>query len=442
MKKPNAQHITKLTVDLGGHRVGVLALGVDRKIWFAYDPAWIATGFNLAPKAMDFESRAQLAKGDVFGGLHGTFSDSLPDGWGLLLMDREFKRHLAWQPHDITPLDRLAYIGARAMGALEYAPAHAQGPIPDTVDLSDLAKSVEAVLQGKESDVLSQLRIQGGSPGGARPKVTLARSQSSTACRSGFQTLPEGYSHWIVKFRSRDDPRDLGRIERAYAEVASLAGVLMPQTDLIAVGEGKKREDYFAVERFDRCEQNAKRHVLSLAGLLYADFRLPCMDYDSVLAAVAGITQDHSQTEQAFRLMTFNVLSHNRDDHVKNFAFLHHDQEGWKLAPAFDLTFSTGMGGEHTTAVGGQGSPGLEHVLKIGNEHHIVHAEQIVAEVRYAVAQWAALAKKWALTSASALKIQQALAKVDKQFKMAPMQPYVPPQPATQKKKRGRPLKR
>jgi serine/threonine-protein kinase HipA len=228
--------------------------------------------------------------------------------------------------------------------------------------------------------------------------------------------LPEGYAHWIVKFRSMEDPVDMGRIERAYADMAGLAGVSMPKPDLIAVGDGNEREWYFAVERFDRFGQNGKRHVLSLAGLLYADFRLPCMDYDSVLAAVGALTQDRSQVERAYRLMTFNVLAHNRDDHVKNFAFVHHGNDGWKLSPAFDLTFSAGIGGEHTTAISGQGQPGLEHILAIGRKHHIANAKQIVEAVQQAVAQWPALAEKWAVTRNSASKIEGALAKVAKRF--------------------------
>lgn len=411
-----AQHINKLNVDFGGHRVGVLACGEDKRIWFEYDRDWLASGFSLAPRTMAFEAGAQLAKGDVFGGLHGAFSDSLPDGWGLLLMDREFKRRFDWDPREIAPLDRLAYIGSRAMGALEYAPVYEQAPISNEVDLSALAKSAEAVLQGREGDVLGQLRIQGGSPGGARPKVTVARSASSPLCLSGFQALPEGYSHWIVKFRSPEDPVDMGRIERAYADMAALSGILMPGTNLVAVGNGGEREDYFAVERFDRFGRDGKRHVLSLGGLLYADFRLPCMDYDAVLATVGALTQDRSQVEQAFRLMTFNVLAHNKDDHVKNFAFVHHGQAGWKLSPAFDLTFSAGMGGEHMTAIGGQGNPAIEHVLKVGGKHRIANAARIVGEVRDAVAQWPALAKKWEVIADSASAIQKALAKIDKRF--------------------------
>ena len=416
MSKSVAPHTTQLKVELGGLRVGVLAQSTDKKIWFEYDPSWIASGFNLAPKTMAFEAKAQQAKGDEFGGLHGAFSDSLPDGWGLLLMDREFKRRFDWEPHQITPLDRLAYIGSRAMGALEYAPIYGQEPITDELDLGALAKSAEAALQGNVDDVLQQLKIQGGSPGGATPKVTVARSDASSKYLSGFQTLPEDYSHWIVKFRSREDPKDMGRIERAYAEMAGMAGVVMPRTDLITVEQNHEREDYFAVERFDRFGRSGKRHTLSLAGLLYANFRLPCMDYDAVLATVRGITQDQTEVERAYRLMIFNVLAHNKDDHVKNFAFLHDEQAGWRLSPAFDLTFSTGMGGEHTTAIHGQGNPALEHILKIGRKHHIKTAVSIVSEVRCAVSQWPTLAKKWDITKKSASLIQTALAAIDKKF--------------------------
>lgn len=409
-------HVTKLMVNIGDQRVGVLARGDDGQIWFEYDPRWIATGFNLAPKAMEFDARPHLAKGDVFGGLHGPFADSLPDGWGLLLMDREFKRRCDWEPHEITPLDRLAYLGARAMGALEYSPAYKQEFAPDEVDVGVLAKAADAVLQGSESAVLNQLRVQGGSPGGARPKVTIARSAESPICLSGFNVLPDGYSHWMVKFRSEADPKDMGRIERAYAEMAAIAGIEMPRTDIVTVKLGKKSDDYFAVERFDRQGNGAKRHTLSLAGLVYANYRLPCMDYDTLLAIVGAVTQDRTQVERAYRLMVFNVLAHNQDDHVKNFAFVRDDKQGWQLSPAFDLTFSAGMGGEHMTAVNGHGNPSLAHVLEIAKKHRISNAPQIVGEVLHAVTQWTSLAHKWQVTAASATRIQKTQTQIAKRF--------------------------
>lgn len=417
-------HVTKLIVTIGDRRVGMLARGDDGQIWFEYDSRWIATGYSLAPRTMEFDVQPRLAKSDVFGGLHGAFADSLPDGWGLLLMDREFKRLFDWDPHEITPMDRLAYLGSRAMGALEYSPVYEQEPAPDEVDVGALAKSASAFLRGSESEVLTQLRIQGGSPGGARPKVTIARSADSLTCLSGFNPLPDGYSHWIVKFRSQDDPRDMGRIERAYAEMAAIAGVGMPRTDIVTVNGDKQSDDYFGVERFDRYAKNGKRHIISLAGLVYANYRLPCMDYDTILSIVGAVTQDRAQVERAFRLMVFNVLTHNKDDHVKNFAFVHDEAHGWRLSPAFDLTHSAGMGGEHMTAINGHGNPSLAHVLAIGKKHQIASASQIVGEVLHAVAQWTSLAHKWHVTSASAALIKKSITQIAKRFDAIPLQQY------------------
>lgn len=413
------RHVAKLKVSLNGAPVGVLVTDNKNQIWFEYTPDWIAAGFDLSPKTLDFTVQPQRAKDSLFDGLHGVFNDSLPDGWGLLLMDREFKARYDWSLHDITPLDRLAYIGSRAMGALDYAPEYDHEPIADEVDLATLAAASEAVLKGTATEVLSQLRIQGGSPGGARPKVTLARSESSPLCLSGFAELPIGYSHWIVKFRSTDDAPDMGCIEKAYAEMARHAGVFMPKTDLIKVGSGKKLEQFFAVERFDRENDNERKHVLSLAGFIYANFRAPSLDYETVLQATSMLTKNVAEVERAFRLMVFNVLSHNKDDHAKNFSFIadRTNGQGWKLSPGFDLTFSGGMNNEHTTAIAGHGNPGLDHILKLANKFHLHRAEQIVCEVRHAVSQWSSLATEWGVGKKSLTEIQKALSAIDKRMR-------------------------
>ncbi len=408
-------HITKLKVSIGRRVVGTLARDADNQIYFEYDHDWLASGFDLSPKTLTFSDAPQTARDPLFGGLHGVFNDSLPDGWGLLLMDREFKKRFGWSPGEIGALDRLAYIGSRAMGAIEYEPVYEQEPFQEEVDLLQLATAAAAVLQGSAQDVLTELRIQGGSPGGARPKVTVARSKSNQTYLSGFQDLPPGYSHWIVKFRSENDANDMGCAEKAYAEMANAAGVFMPPSDIVTIGDKKKTERFFAVRRFDRFGSNGRRHVISLAGLLYANFRVPCLDYQTVLSATSQLTHDVAEVKRAFRLMVFNVLAHNKDDHAKNFAFIHTGKE-WRLSPAFDLTYSTGMGGEHTTAILGHGNPGPDHMLKLGKLFHLEKAEQIIGEVRYAVALWPEIAKRWKVTSRYSSEIQNALTKIDERF--------------------------
>jgi serine/threonine-protein kinase HipA len=385
-----ARHASLLEVVMDGRTVGRLAKDPNERgaIWFQYDAQWIKSGYALSPfPPFDLKPGAFKPLSPIFEGLHGVFNDALPDGWGLLLMDRALKRSLDWNRHEIEPLDRLAYIGSRAMGALEFRPAMAQGQAVPAVSLESLAESALLMQEGSADDVLAALYIHGGSPGGARPKVTLAIERGGDQCISGFDTLPDNFDHWIVKFRARDvDPPSMGRIELAYARMAQAAKVDMPPTRLISAKVRGKREDFFAVQRFDRAG-NTKKHVISLGGMLEASHRMPSMDYGDVLKATLMATQDMREVNKAFRLMVFNVLAQNKDDHVKNFAFIRNERS-WAMTPAFDLTFSTGMSGQHTTSVSGDGLPRLASIAKVARDMHIKDWRETVAEVFAAVQAW------------------------------------------------------
>ncbi len=408
--------VSRLIVRLAGQNVGTLGLGERGRIYFQYDPAWIAQGFDLAPGSLDFNLNVQLPKRpEVFDGLHGVFQDSLPDGWGMLLMDRFFRQRLDGQLQTLTSLDRLAYLGQRGMGALEYEPALPVGHVPETVDLAAMTQAAQAVLAGKTPDVLNQLRIQGGSPGGARPKVTVALSADGQTCRSGFEPLPTGYDHWLVKFRALDDPSDMGRIEQAYAAMARLAGIDISESRLIPVRVDRRTEALFATRRFDR-DGNIKRHVLTLSGYLYASHRYPSIGYDSVLGATLHLTRDVREVERAFRLMAFNVLTHNKDDHSRNFAFLYQDGI-WRLAPAYDLTFSAGMRNEHATDIAGSGNPGLKQVTQIAQQAGVRSWREMVEQVRDAAGQWPSLAREWGVAKTRISAIGKALAEIDQRFR-------------------------
>lgn len=408
------KHVDRLKVMFGTSHVGTLASADRGQLFFEYTPEWLSTGFDLAPRSLAFNAVLQKAKDPLFDGLHGVFNDSLPDGWGLLLMDREFNKRLGWSRHQVTPLDRLAYMGSRAMGALSYEPAFDNERIEDTADLSALAASVEAVLSGSTEDVFNQLRIQGGSPGGARPKVTVALSDTSAVCLSGFHHIPEGYQHWMVKFRSKEDPQDMGRLEKTYADMARIAGLVMPPTALLQVQVGTTTEHYFAVRRFDR-QANERRHMVTMAGLYYADFRTPCLDYKDILGATSVLTKDARQVERAFRLMTFNVLTHNKDDHAKNFTFVY-GNNGWELSPAYDLTFSQGMGGEHTTAIAGSGNPDRDKLMDIASAFRVDAGVTVIEEVRHAVAKWPTLARENGVSRHTLLAVGNALENIDRRF--------------------------
>jgi len=405
----------RLKVSLGGVRVGELGQDQAGRIVFQYDSKWLLEGFDLSPGSLSFEGLPQSAMRGVFDGLHGVFNDSLPDGWGLLLMDRALKQKMGLNRPDITPLHRLAYIGERGMGALEYAPILLRGEGASLVDLSQLAEQAEGILKGTSDQVLEELRILGGSPGGARPKVTVAFSKDMKTCQTPFSVLPEGFTHWMVKFRAGSnstggDEIDSGRMEMIYAEMARASGIEMPRTHLLELNLKGQREAYFAVERFDRVSSR-KIHVLSLAGLAYANHREPCLDYGSgVLAATKKLTKSQQEVERAYRLMVFNVLAHNKDDHAKNFAYLYDLKEGcWRLSPGFDLTFNFGMSNQHTTSVNGSGLPVMADLKKLAQDFRVERWKIIVEEVAHGVSSWHERAKDMDLSQSRMISVQSAL---------------------------------
>jgi serine/threonine-protein kinase HipA len=167
--------------------------------------------------------------------------------------------------------------------------------------------------------------------------------------------------------------------------MARAAGIVMPETHLF--GADKKR--YFGIQRFDR-DGDRRVHMHSLSGLLHADHRAPTLDYDALLTATLALTRDATEMARAFRLACFNVLAHNRDDHAKNVSFLLDDKTGrWTLAPAYDLTFSSGPGGEQSMLVMGEGrAPGVEHLRALAKKHGLKKGEAVIDGVRAAVARW------------------------------------------------------
>jgi len=387
--------------------VGTLAER-ERRVFFEYDAEFVERGVELSPLKLPLRAGVQEGPPSPFNGLFGVFADSLPDGWGMLLMDRDFRQRGIGRER-VTPVDRLAYIGSRGMGALTYHPT--TGPKDagtDEVELDEFAAQAEAVLEGSAEEVLPELMRAGGSPGGARPKVVVGYREGDGRLISGSDRLPDGYRGWIVKFGCRDDHTDAGVVELAYARMAEAAGVEVPAARLFATPAGAR---YFAAARFDR-PPGGRRHVHTLAGVLHADFRYPEVDYEAYLRATLYVTRDQSAVVQAFRRMVFNVLAHNRDDHSRNFAFLMEPDGVWRHTPAYDLTFSRGPGGEHTMAVAGEGlHPARRHFADLAAKMAIPagQREGVIEQVAAAVGRWPGLAGELGVDETLAAEIQTRL---------------------------------
>lgn len=345
--------VKKINVLLRDEPVGTLQRDPANGVCvFEYDKGWLANGFSLSPTELPLQSGLFYADKDKFGGGFAVFEDSLPDGYGLYLLDRMLRKQNT-SLMELNPLQRLSIIGTAGMGALTYLPMmtgfHAQKELEDIAQLDHLQEEALKVLSEKGVGDESYLYYNSANSGGARPKTAL-RSRDG--------------SHWLVKFRHVYDPEDIGKSEFLYMKTARACGITIPRIGLV-------KDRYFAIERFDFAPDGKKRHVVTAAALLKTDFSKQDVDYINLLALTGYLTQDPGQVEEMFRRMVMNLVAVNKDDHSKNFSFLCDDGK-WSLAPAYDITYSPlGSNGEHATSLFYNGNPGFDLVLKAGTEIRI-----------------------------------------------------------------------
>ncbi|MSP53388.1 MAG: type II toxin-antitoxin system HipA family toxin [Gammaproteobacteria bacterium] len=379
--------------------VGRLAIK-DQQVYFEYASTFLQLGLELSPFKLPLKLGVLRCADRCFDGLFGIFNDSLPDGWGRLLLDRKLMK-LGIQARELTVLDRLCYVGSRGMGALIYEPATED---PFSIAWHDLDALADECVQFQEDDdqFVDELLLLNGSSGGARPKILVNRAQEPMMDSSAQ------HNDWIIKFRAALDPKDIGSIEYGYHLMAIAAGLDVPQAKLFA---SKKCSGYFGVKRFDRLGAT-RVHMHTVSGLLHADHRLPSLDYEMLMKATSWLTKDVRECEKQFRQTVFNILAHNRDDHAKNFSFLMDDQGTWQVSPAYDLVFSSGPAAEHSTSIMGEGrNPKLTHIMKLADVGSIKKekALEIIEQVRDAIARWNEFAKDANVTAQSTNKISNVL---------------------------------
>jgi serine/threonine-protein kinase HipA len=377
----------------------------DRQILFEYDAAFIASGIEISPIKLPLRPGVAIPDTTIYDGLFGVFNDSLPDGWGRLLLDRTVETR-GIHRRQLNPLDRLAYVGSRGMGALSYEP-ELDTPITGeaVVSLDKLAAESAMVLDGENEEVFDELLRLNGSSAGARPKIVAQVSADKKRIIHGQQSLQPGFSHWMIKFPSSQDAGDMGAIEYAYSLMAAGAGIAMPDTHLFRT----KKNKYFGTKRFDR-DGDTRIHMHSLGGLLHIDHRTPSVDYDAVLSVTFGLTRNILDVEKVYALACFNVLAHNRDDHVKNFSFLQNANQEWMFAPAYDLVFSYGPGGEQSMLVMHEGkNPGTAELHALGKKHNLKTAPKILASVQSAVRRWPEYAKLASVSPKSTRDIERTI---------------------------------
>ncbi len=393
-------------------RAGRLARSEEGRIYFEYDPEFINLNLDISPLRLSPRTGLMTFDPGLFEGLPGVFYDSLPDGWGCLLLDR-FKRSMGVAPDRLTPLYRLACVGREGMGALVYEPDLSAKTPSGFLDIDDLALKTRRILRGDAEDVLEELLALGGSSAGARPKAMISVSGTGERIIAGEEDETHGdYAPWIIKFPNTQDGTDAGAVEYVYSVMAKEAGVTMTETRLFPAKNGA---GYFASRRFDRrkAEDGPTRlHIHTAGGLLHSDFRIPSLDYENLLALTQIMTRDMREIEKMYRHAVFNVMSHNRDDHAKNFSFIMYPDGEWKLSPAYDITFSSGPAGQQSTTVLGEGrEPSRTHLEALGrkaslNEKTIAG---IIDSTETALGKWETLARNHGVGKTSIKLIGDAL---------------------------------
>ncbi len=370
-----------------------------RQLLFEYSAEALAQGLELSPLHLKLRTLAYGSFPPFQFNLPGLIADALPDGWGLLLMDRVFRQQKLAHP---SPLDRLAFIGERALGALCFMPA-AGGEVgaPDW-NLLTLAQHSMQMLRGEARLVLRELAVTGGSPQGARPKA-LVNYEPSTGALSTHSDAPG--APWLVKFPAHGEHPEVCAIESLYLSLAAACGIETPNSQLF---ELTPKTSAIALARFDR-QAGLRVPIHSLASLLHSDFRQPgSVDYLGLLRATRALTRDEREVQNAFARSVFNAIFHNRDDHPKNIAYRLGQDRRWRLAPAFDLTFSTGPGGQHHMDFNGVGhAVGRDHLLQLAKAGGLPAAfAQAVIDRTVAVAgEFAARARAFPIRAATARRL-------------------------------------
>lgn len=398
-------------VNIWNNRVGAVAWNQnDGTASFEYDPDFIETGLDLSPIMMPLgESRNYKFQGNrntsTFKGLPGMLADALPDKYGNALINQWLVRNNRLA-NSINPVETLCFIGARAMGALEFEPT-----IPKIkghsvkLEMNELIDITSKILSGRQ-EFLTKLQPNqekalqailkiGTSAGGARAKALIAFNKETQEIRSGQANVPKGFEHYLIKFDGIEDEqfgtsKGYGRVEMAYYKMAVDAGINMMESELLE----ENGRAHFMTKRFDRVHGKGKIHVQSFCAMRHYDFKdIDIYSYEDLFETMRLLVLPYPQADQLFRRMVFNVIARNCDDHTKNFAFTMDKSGEWSLSPAFDVCHayrpSSTWVSQHCLSVNGKRN-NIERadLLEVARKMNIKGASDIIDHVDQVIGRW------------------------------------------------------
>jgi len=394
---------------LWGRRVGAVAETEDGQVVFEYDPEFRRSGLEVSPRRLPLSTEGpqafpELSRLDAFEGLPGVLADSLPDRFGNAIIEKYFAER-GRAGDRLGPVQKLLYVGSRAMGALEYQPAE---KIPhkaredEALEVAGLVEAARRVVEGDTEVAIPEIMRLGSSAGGARAKAIIRWNRSSKKVRSAFAPKMEGDEDWLIKFdgvgeigNPNPEPQAFNRIEYAYSRMAVEAGIEMAETWLM-----KEREyAHFMTRRFDRTDDDDRFHMHTLGGMEHIDYNVPGLySYEQYFRLILALGLGYPALEQAYRRACFNLLAVNQDDHVKNFSFLMDDRGQWRLSPAYDLTFVRGRNftRDHQMSFAGKRNDySSRDLVEVGARFDIARdGREVVEEVADALRRWPEFARE------------------------------------------------
>lgn len=399
------------TVRLWGRVVGAIAEGPGGEVTFEYADDFRRSGLEISPIHLPLARRGpvsfpELRRTETFAGLPGVLADALPDAFGNAIIRRHFADR-GTPEAAFSPVQKLLYLGDRAMGALEFVPPAADrgAVIQEALDVRRLVDEARRVIEGDVTVAVPEIMQVGASAGGARAKAVILWNRKTNTVRSGFATPQAGDEPWLIKFDGvsgglggpkadlERQPGPYGRIEYAYARMARTAGIDMPETHLL------RECDYahFMSKRFDRVGA-ARIHGHSLGGLQHVDYNLRgAFSYEGFLRTINALRLGQPAVNEGYRRMVFNVAAANLDDHVKNIAFLMSSEGAWRLSPAFDMTYAKGGPWTRThqmTLLGKDDGFSRDDLLAVGRQFGVPEdGAPIIEQVQTALRAWEAEAE-------------------------------------------------
>ena len=381
-----ADRIATAEIFLWKHRVGAVAEQDNGIVTFEYDPAFVRLGLEISPLHLPLKmvgpvTFAELQRVEAFNGLPGVLADALPDRFGNAIIKKYFSDR-GRPDAAMSPVQKLLYIGHRAIGALEFRPALRLRPTTaeqESLEISELVEQARRVVEGRVDVAIPEIMRVGASAGGARAKALILWNREKHTVRSGFAAPAQGDEAWLIKFDGVGDldapnssAQPYNRIEYAYSRMARDAGIQIPETELLH----ERGFAHFMVRRFDR-QGKTRLHMHSLGGLHHVDFNTPGLfSYEQYLRTALTLELGYESLEEAYRRAAFNIMAVNQDDHVKNFSFLMNQDGRWSLAPAYDLTFAKG-----------QGFTRVHQMTLIGKSDHFTRQDYLEAGARFGIKQ-------------------------------------------------------